>query len=1195
LHLKSLEIQGFKSFPDKTKLNFGQGLTVVVGPNGSGKSNISDAVRWVLGEQSTKSLRGSKMEDVIFSGTKARKPQGMAQVSLTIDNTSRKLPVEADEVTVTRRLYRSGESEYRLNNAAVRLRDIYEIFMDTGLGRDGYSIIGQGRIAEIVSARDKERREIFEEAAGISKFRYRKGEAEKRLAMAQDNLSRIADILSELESRLPGLQKQSEKAKRFLELAEEKKGLELSIWMDDLEEDRKKIGEQDDKIQLMRRQYAQLEAQAQALEETISDLYQQTVNCSARVERCRNSIHEREQKLAENRSEIAVRGNDIEHAKLDIQRLQEELEAGKLSGDLLSRRIQHLDTLLEADSALMRENLTNREAIAATLEKLRREEQESSQTAMELAIRRQKILGEQSQAQADSITAASLIEEAKNRIEQLGLQLEESEQSLARMREEEIQFAALEKAAKQQENSLTNILRAIEMKSGSRQQALQKQEQQEQVMQREIDGLLQRASLLEDMEQNHDGFQNSVRFLLRQARNGVLRGVRGSVSDIITVRSDCALAIETALGMSIQNVVVDNEEAAKKAIGMLKRENAGRATLLPLTTVKGSMLDRRSLEREPSFVGLGCDLVTFAPEYQGIVNSLLGRIAVVSDLDSATEIARKNGFKFRIVTLDGQQINAGGSFTGGSVVKNAGLLSRRGEMDELRKKAGELQGKLEAFVQSGGKLRQELQKLAQTRKETDDQMRIAREDIIRAQSETRRIVQTIEETERSHGYIAENLKETKQRLEELTSRNVDADSILETYKRELEAIAAEEKENSEHRQHLRQQLDFHTAQENEKRVEGTQITGQTQLHQQEKERLIQQRDDQSGVMARAAEQIAELTAAIGTANRDMEALEQENIRLTEENAQDQQTIEETIRLRMELEEKSTKARTESRAQSEQKESMSRDLVRLEEQQKTLQAAYDKIVSDMWDEYQLTRSEAAQIAKPLENKLQAQGRLGELRKQIRDLGHVNLAAVEEYKELFERYTFQKKQSDDASKAKGELEKLIQQLTTQMESTFADSFKHISANFSKIFVDLFGGGSASLKLTDPEHLLESGIEIFVEPPGKIIKNLGLLSGGEQAFVAIAIYFAILKYRPAAFCLLDEIEAALDDVNVGRYAQYLKRLGNETQFISISHRRGTMEEADILYGVTMQEEGVSKLLMLDVAGAADLADTGNVNTAR
>lgn len=1191
LHLKSLEIQGFKSFPDKTRLSFGQGLTVVVGPNGSGKSNISDAVRWVLGEQSTKSLRGSKMEDVIFSGTKNRKPQGMAQVSLTIDNTSRQLPVDADEVTVTRRLYRSGESEYRINNAAVRLRDIYEIFMDTGLGRDGYSIIGQGRIAEIVSARDKERREIFEEAAGISKFRYRKGEAEKRLSMAEDNLSRLADILSELEGRVEPLRRQSEKARRFLELSDEKKILELSIWIDDLEEGRKKLSDQENKIQLMRRQYGQLESQTQALEQQINDLYRQTMACSTRVERCRASIHEREQKIADNRSEAAVRRNDIDHAQRDIQRLEEEIEAGKLLGGLLGKRIEHLEKLLEADNAQIAENLANREAIASTIEKLRHEEQESVNAAAKLVLRRQQMLGEQSQAQADAITAASLIEEAKNRIEQLTVQLGECDNSIERMQGEQSQFDALEKAALQQEQSLTNVLRAVEMKTDTRQQALQKQVQQEQTMQREIDGLHQRASLLEAMEQNHEGFQNSVRFLLRQAKNGVLRGIRGSVSDIITVRNDCALAIETALGASIQNVVVDNEDAAKKAIGMLKRENAGRATLLPLTTVRGSVLDKRSLGREPSFVGLGCDLVSYAPEYQGIVYSLLGRIAVVSDLDSATEIARKNGFKFRIVTLDGQLINAGGSFTGGSVAKNAGLLSRRGEMDALRRQAAEKQKAFETLIRSGSGLRQDLQKLAQTRRETEDQLRIAREDIIRAQSEQHRVVRGLEEAHRQYETVTHSLEDTRKRLEELTSRNVDADSVLERYRQELQMISDQEKENDEQRLKLRQQLDFHTAQENEKRVESMQLSGQMQLHQQEKERLIQQRDDQVGVLERSRQQIQEQNDRIQVAREDIQSLECATIQMQHDNKQDEQTIEETNRLRMDLEEQSTKARSDSRAQSEQKESMARDLARLEEQQNHLQTSYDQIVASMWDEYQLTRSEAAGLVQPLENKMQAQGQLAEIKGKIRELGSVNLSALEEYKEVNERYLFLKKQTDDARAAKEELEKLIYQLTGQMETTFADSFKHISANFSKIFVDLFGGGSASLKLTDPEHLLESGIEIFVEPPGKIIKNLGLLSGGEQSFVAIAIYFAILKYRPAAFCLLDEIEAALDDVNVDRFAQYLKRLGNETQFISITHRRGTMEEADILYGVTMQEEGVSKLLELDVTRAVDLTSMENV----
>ncbi len=1185
MHLKSLEIQGFKSFPDKTHLDFGQGLTVVVGPNGSGKSNISDAVRWVLGEQSTKSLRGSKMEDVIFSGTKNRRPQGLAQVSLTIDNTSRQLPVESDEVSITRRLYRSGESEYRLNGASVRLRDIYEILMDTGLGRDGYSIIGQGRISEIVSARDKERREIFEEAAGISKFRYRKGEAEKRLAMAEDNLSRLTDILSELESRVEPLRIQAEKAKTFLNLSEQKKTLELSIWISDLNESRQKLEEQDNKIQISRRQYGALEAQADALEQEISNLYQQMQMCSARVERCRLDIREREGKMAENKSLCAVRRNDIEHAAQDIRRLERDIAEAEASGGLLKNRLEELEKLLQEDNSLMLENSAAQKELSQKLDSLRRQDQEALTLATKLVLERQQILGEQSQVQADAITAASLIEESRKRAEQLERQKLDFTESRRRVENEKVQFEALAQAARQQEESLQNILKAIEMKRISRQKALEQREEKEKSLQREIDGLYQKASLLEAMEQNHEGLQNSVKFLLRQARNGVLKGIRGAVTDLIHVRKDCALAIETALGASIQNVVVDDEEAAKRAIGALKRENAGRATLLPLTTVKGKRLDINRLKQEPAFVGLGSDLVRFDPQYRGVIESLLGRVAVVKDLDSAAEIARKNGFSFRIVTLDGQVINTGGSFTGGSVVKGAGILSRRVDMDSLRQQAGEKSAELKSFHEEGEAVRQEMKQLEQKRVEAEGQLRIAREDMIRGQSEQARIQQSFAELERQEALIQKELKETQARMEELDSRNANADQVLLQYRGRLSEIAEKEVANDSLRQSLREQIDSCSAQENEKRIEGTQIAGQIQLHQQEKERLGQQQSDQSGALERAKEEVKTLKDSIAAAQEEIVRLEEQDKEFAKLNQEDEKSITENAARRLALEGETTRARARSREQSEQKEAMSRELARLEEQQNALQGSFDRIVAAMWDEYQLTRSQAAELVKPAENKLAAQGELSELKNKIRDLGNVNLSALEEYKEVNERYLFLKHQIEDVQTSKTNLEKLILDLTAQMEHSFSDSFRQISENFSKIFVELFGGGSASLKLTEPEHLLDSGIEIFVEPPGKIIKNLGLLSGGEQAFVAIAIYFAILKYRPAAFCLLDEIEAALDDVNVSRYAQYLKRLGGPqgTQFIAITHRRGTMEEADVLYGVTMQEEGVSKLLKLEVGTAA------------
>lgn len=1185
MQLKSLEIQGFKSFPDKTHLDFGRGLTVVVGPNGSGKSNISDAVRWVLGEQSTKSLRGSKMEDVIFSGTKNRRPQGFAQVSLTIDNTDRQLDADADDVTIMRRLYRSGESEYRLNGAAVRLRDIYELLMDTGLGRDGYSIIGQGRIAEIVSARDKERREIFEEAAGISKFRYRKGEAEKRLSMAEDNLSRLSDILSELEGRVEPLRIQAEKAKAFLNLSEQKKSLELSIWISDLNESRQKLEEQDNRIQVTRRQYGALEARAEELEQEISSLYQQMQMCSARVDRCRQDIREREEKMAESKSRCAVQRNDIDHARQDIRRLEEDISHVEASGGLLRKRLEELEELLRADSAQMEENQSAQREFAQKLEKLRQQDQEALDQAAQLAQERQRVLGEQSQVQADAITAASLIEESRKRVGQLEQQSHDCGESRRRMENEKLQFEALAKAAKQQEESQQNVLAAIEMKRGSRQQAMEQREEREKNLQREIDGLYQKASLLEAMEQNHDGFQNSVKFLLRQARSGVLKGIRGAVTDLIHVRRDCALAIETALGASIQNVVVEDEAVAKRAIGALKRENAGRATLLPLTTVKGKRLDLSRLEKEPAFVGLGSDLVRFDLQYRGVVDSLLGRVAVVQDLDSAAEIARKNGFSFRIVTLDGQVINTGGSFTGGSVVRSAGILSRRVEMDSLRQQAEEKAAQLQSFRQEGESVRQELRQLEQSRVEAEGKLRIAREDMIRGQSEQLRIQQGLAQLDRQEQALQQELKEARMRIEELDTRNVSADQILLRYRSQLAETAEKEAANEELRQSLRSQIDSCSAQENQQRVEETQIAGQIQLHQQEKERLNQQKSDQSGVLERSREQIQGLKEAITAAEAEICRLEQQDREFSQRNQEDEKAIAENVSRRLALEGETTRLRAASREQSERKESMSRELVRLEEQQNAIQEGYDRIVAAMWDEYQLTRSQAAELAQPVENRVSAQGELTELKNKIRDLGNVNLSALEEYKEVNERYLFLKRQMEDVQSSKANLEKMILELTGQMEQSFSESFSRISANFSKIFVELFGGGSASLKLTEPEHLLDSGIEIFVEPPGKIIKNLGLLSGGEQAFVAIAIYFAILKYRPAAFCLLDEIEAALDDVNVSRYAQYLKRLGGPqgTQFISITHRRGTMEEADVLYGVTMQEEGVSKLLKLEVGTAA------------
>ena len=1186
--LKSLELQGFKSFPDKTKIEFGKGLTAVVGPNGSGKSNLSDAMRWVMGEQSTKTLRGSKMEDVIFTGTQQRKSQGFAQVSLTIDNSDRSLAVDSDEVIITRRLNRNGDSEYKINHASVRLKDINELLMDTGLGRDGYALVGQGRIAEIIQSKSDQRREIFEEAAGISKFRYRKNEAVHKLEASEENLLRLQDILSELEQRVEPLKKQSEKAKAFLQLSQEKRQLEVALWNLNLDQTSQKLKEQEDKILACQVEHEDLQQSSQALEEKINQSYEEMQRCLSRAEDCRQEKEELEQQNSALLSQEAVGKNNLEHFDQETARLSKQLEDFKRNQQQTGRLLQERQRQRENLEAALEETNAKLEAAQGQLAELAKQDQGADQQSAQLSKRINELLLLENEDKLTVIQLTGQTEEDANSYQNNQIMLSQMKDNAQGTQRELKQAQELAQLLTQRMETLENQKAGYRYKLEGRQKKLEQEQAQAEELLRQAGQLRQKAKLLRDLEDNLEGFAYSVKAVMKQSKNGRLEGIHGTVARLLQVPEEYALAIETALGGSMQHIVVENENAAKSAIRFLKQQNAGRATFLPLTSVKGRELTGYDLTDQEGYVDLASHLVKADAQYQGIVDSLLGRIVVAEDLDCAAAMGRQFGYRFKIVTLDGQVVNAGGSFSGGSKSRSAGLLSRAGEITQLQQQAQALTQRSQQQSQDTKKLEQEVNTLKAQLGALESEQITVKEDRIRCEGEQKRLEaleaeysRRVQEMEQELEGFLQRLQEKNQKIANLRRRQGETQRELEQAQQTLQSLRGQgdllrkqrEEVNASIQQlqlsQLAQQKDVDSLLETMEQLMGQ--SRESEQLQQQLARQIQQLGQQRTQQQQQIQQCAK---------------QRETNRLTQQKLEEQ--VQRILQQRTQLEQAATGLREEEKQYSRRREEVSRRLAQLEERRDTLQKEYDEVIRKLWEEYELTRSQARQEAQQPDDPAKAKTRLAAVKGEIRSLGSVNLSAIEEYEEVSQRYEFMSRQLADVEQSRKELEDLIKQLTRKMEELFAQSFEEINQNFQKIFVDLFGGGHGELKLTDPEDLLGSGIEIIVQPPGKVIRHLSALSGGEQSFVAIAIYFAILKVRPAPFCILDEIEAALDDVNVARYAEYLRLMSDKTQFIAITHRRGTMEEADVLYGVTMQEKGVSKLLKLDVSEVAGQSQT-------
>ena len=1183
MFLKALEMQGFKSFPDKTVLEFGKGITSVVGPNGSGKSNISDAVRWVLGEQSSKNLRGSKMEDVIFSGTNIRKAQGFAEVTLRLDNADRSLQSDRDEVTVTRRYYRSGESEYMLNGEICRLKDVNELFMDTGLGRDGYSMVSQGRVADMVSSKSSQRRDMLEEAAGISHYRYRRNDANRKLALAEENMIRLRDILTELEGRVGPLKVQSEKAQKFLVLAEERKTLEIGLWLHTIDRVREQLKQHEDKLTVAAAQYEAVEAELNRIVEEMEQAMAVSQADTVKIDEMRRSASELEEQAAQLDAKIAVELNSIEHNNATIERITREMEAAVESkqdlDDEVTETMQTVELLKKAEKqklALLTEAAAKIEAIRSEsrsfAEQIAEQSEQIAQLAQQIGDKRVAISTAKSSAEEIALRLETIDEVAASRsqaIADLDAQLTEALDQL--------------KAAEQTVTELTNAVRGYEMKVNSRGEKADAKRREMEEAEREIDRKRSRAKMLDDLEKNMEGYSGSVKAVMREVKRGTMRGIRGVLSQLISVQEEYSVAIETALGGALQNIVTETENDAKRAINFLKENRLGRATFLPVSAIRGRRLEEKGLEDQFGFIAVADELVGSDSGLREIVSSLLGKTVVVEDMDCAVSIAKKYGHRFKLVTLDGQVVNPGGSMTGGSRTQNAGILSRANEIERLNAECKTMEQQQEAAQSDYKQLLSDLAACRADLAGTQADLTRAQEDVIRREGEIKLLRDRLSDTTRS-------LNELQTEKETAAERLASLQQTVEQIQREIgklnTQIAARREVTAKltmDREQLTLDEDENRKAESRARLDLLAVQKDIQSKQETVAMLRHRMANQGLRMEDLNREISGIAESSRAIKENIRQLEQQAEELRGRGKASNEDVEKLIADKQQQDALATRLRQEERAKSADREKLAGEVARLEERKTVMEKELDDTVAKLYDEYQLSRREAQELGIELEDIGEARRRLQEIKNKIRALGSVNVGAIDEYKEVSERYEYMSAQISDIEKSKTELEKLIAELTAKMAEQFREQFVKINRHFGETFAELFDGGKAELVLEDEHNVLECPIEIKVQPPGKNVQNIDLLSGGEKGLSAIALLFAILKVSPAPFCFFDEVEAALDEVNVVRYAQYARRMTANTQFILITHRRGTMEEADVLYGVTMQEKGVSKLLELKTAEMA------------
>lgn len=1185
MFFKTMEIQGFKSFADKTVLNFDKKMTAIVGSNGNGKSNISDALRWVMGEQGAKTLRGDKMEDVIFHGTVSRKPMGYAKVALSIDNADRSLNIDTDEVVIERKLYRTGESEYLINDRKSRLKDIQELLMGTGLGRDGYSVIGQGRVSEIINSKVNQRRELFEEAAGVSRFLHKKQEAERDLERANDNILRLKDIEGELSRRIPVLEKQSEKARKARELMEREKTLDIGISVWDIDRISREIIETDNSILANQGQCEHFEREIAQLEQENEEIVQKKMELTVRQDELRKQGERARDELAAAEREQAVLENEIAHCNENIDQIRQRIKDGEQGAEELSRRIEQFALDIEEKKGQIAQNEAKTKELGAQLSEMSGESRELDSEYKELDKKQSELLSEKTRLTLTLQSAQQNIEGLKETLSSSGESFEAAEEQIRELRTKRRELSdrltEIGEQKSEAQNKLTGCGKLLESKSAK----LKEQQQQFEQLRLEFQQSKSRLDVLSDVEKNMAGYASSVKAVITASRQGRIGGIEGTVADVIRVDKRLGTAIEIALGGALQNIIVNSEETAKRCIRYLKESGGGRATFLPLTSIKGSLMDGGSLKNEEGFEGIASELVDCDEKYRSIIRFILGRCAVVEDIDTATVIAKKNGYKFKIVTLDGQIINAGGSFTGGSVSKSAGIITRNQEIDSLKEKTAVLSEKMKGGESELSVLREEVGKMSIETEGFKERLTLCEKEEAAVSAEISGLKEMIAQIERQQENAEEFLEKSRSDMKKYADTVSECSEKLEETEKDIEKIAEEiARADSKIQERL--------SEKNRIGDEITQIGMDSLALNKDIERIRGQKNDAeeslkqlrqggSGLLAQIDEQekkILDFKVRIKEKKQAAEALKNSFKGGSDKTA-------ELISQMNGLEKRVSEISKEIREKSDAKEKFSNALAVAAERKSASEKESERIKASLWEKYQLAPSEALQQAVIPEDMVSAKGELTELRQQITALGSVNFASIEEYAEVSERYKELKEQLDDVEKSKRELEKLIENLTADIKARFMEGFNSINEHFKRIFAEVFGGGSAHLELTDPEDVLNSGIEIFAAPPGKLIKNLISLSGGEQTMVAITIYFAILLHRPTPFCMLDEVDAALDEVNVVKYITYLKRFSGSTQLMVITHRRGTIEGCDVLYGVFMQEKGVSRLLRQEIIDDLDL----------
>ncbi len=1179
MYLKRLELHGFKSFADKTVLEFMPGITTVIGPNGSGKSNISDAIKWVLGEQSMKSLRGAKSEDVIFAGTQNRKSLGFAEASLIFDNTDGKLPVEYTEVTVTRKLYRSGESGYYINKTPCRLKDILELFMDTGIGKDGYSIIGQGKIDEILSNKSEDRRHIFEEAAGIVKYRTRKGESEKKLEHTKLNLLRINDILSEIESNIEPLKNQAEKAKKYLNLREELKNIEVGLFLYNIDSNKEKLAKVQEDSKVFKDQNEQENAKMNQINTLKEETKKKIDDITNKIENMQNIGFESQKEKEQINSDINVAKERIKNNEENYSRYEEEIKEIKERNKQLE---EEKNAKLEKKNSLF----ANREKFAKELEEKEKELEKltSRLSKKELEIEeKKKAIEEKSDRKYELSGQISGLEinleslEKRQKTVKLEIQTTISELDSSRLTKEDISKTFNEIESRR--NKILNSLESASKKEEESTNKIKKYDDQISALTTDMRMKEARQKFLIETEREKEGYARSVKSLLLDCdKNANLaKGMYGVLANIISVENMYQTAIEMALGGAIQNIVTETEDEAKKLVEHLRKFNLGRASFLPISTVKGKKLEKISTKGIDGYIGIASDLVKVNAKFKDIILNLLGRTAIVDDMQDAISLAKQNHYAFKIVTLKGDVINPSGAISGGSVqAKSVNILGRKKEIEELGKQIE--------------KSKKQIENIEKEKEEYKQSIEDVLEEVTSLQSALQEIDITYATDKQKVISVDENIKKLEQRLNKLKEEIIGIDEQKEIIAKEQQDKKAEIENLTQESRELNKIIESESSlnKDNQKYIDDLNFDvtnlkiSVSSFDESESsidemvERINQDIQNNNISVSNKKEQMESITKDNEFLNETIKTCENKIKEIEERVNSSDGEVDKLKQERKEENEKLQKTEKEILSQFEVIEDLKAQIVKLEVKETKLEEDIETVINNLWEEYELTPNNATEYQKP-ENVSQTTKKVNSLRNQIKGLGSVNIDAIEEYKQTSQRYDFMCEQRLDLEDSIAKLKKVIQDMTSIMKEQFSAQFKMINQNFSEVFRELFGGGKAELILTDEENILECGIDIRVQPPGKKLQNMNLLSGGEKAFTAIAILFAILKINPSPFCVLDEIEAALDDVNVYRFADYLKKFTKNTQFLVITHRKGTMEAADSVYGVTMEENGISKLLSM------------------